>query len=33
MLNRLKTSTALIASLSLLAPGPIYAQDTTEPAP
>ena len=32
MLNRLKTSTALIASLSLLAPGPIYAQDTTEPA-
>ena len=33
MLNRLKTSTALIASLSLLAPGPIYAQETTEPAP
>ena len=33
MLNRLKTSTALIASLSLLAPGPIYAQDATEPAP
>ena len=33
MLNRLRTSTALIASLSLLAPGPIYAQDTTEPAP
>lgn len=33
MLNRLKTSTALIASLSLLAPGPISAQDTAEPAP